>query len=130
MEVLKSKLPGAKVLLLTILLSIVTAVVYYTTYSGTRYMAWKGLYIMAGGIVVALLLILARLARFAPGLLLVTNFVALLFHVYHIYFFISSVMTGIQYSSFPLDFFVVFILFGVTLVMSIACVFMPLEEER
>ncbi len=129
-DVFKNRTAGMRALLVCICLSLVTACVYAGVYASTRYISWKGFIIMIAGAVLAFVLMLAKLQRFAPALLLVTNFAALLFHVYYIYFFISSVVTGIQFSGFPASFFVVFILFGLTLILSIACVFLPVEEKE
>ena len=49
--------------------------------------------------------------------------------MYDIYFYISSVATGIQFSGFPLEFFVNAVLYGLSLVLSIACVFMRQTAE-
>ena len=125
----QKKASGFPALVACIVLSAVTLCAYAFIYSRTRFMSWTGFGIMAAGIVLALVLIFAKLTRFAPGLLLLTNFAALLFHVYYIYFFISSVVTGIQFSGFPLDFYINFILFGLTLVLSIVCVFLPVEAD-
>ncbi len=128
-EVFQNKSKGFRALLACMALSLITAIVYAATYANTRYFSAPGLGIMIAGVALAALLIALKAQRFAPALLLATNFAALLFHVYSIYFFISSVVTGIQFSGFPPEFFIVFALFGLTLVLSIACVFLPVEEE-
>lgn len=128
-EMFQNKPKGFYALLGCMALSLVTVIVYASIYASTRYISWTGFWTMLAGIVVSAVLVVCKLQRFAPSVLLVTNFVALLYHVYYIYFFISSVVTGIQFSGFPPEFFVNFVLFGLTLVMSIACVFLPVEEE-
>ena len=55
---------------------------------------------------------------------------SLLFYVYYIYFYISSVVTGIQFSGFPLEFYVNVVLYVASLVLSIACVFMRQTAEE
>lgn len=127
--VFQNKASGFRATLGCIVLSAVTMVVYAIVYSSTRFMSWEGFGIMLAGIVVASGLILAKLHRFAPTVLLVTNFLALLFHIYRIYFFISSVITGIQFSGFPLDFYVNFVFMGLSLALSVACVFLPVDEN-
>lgn len=127
-DLFKNKASGFRGTLACIALAVVTAVVYAIIYSSSRFMSWTGFGIMLGGAVAAAVLVVLKLHRFAPALLLATNFVGLLFHVYYISFFITSVVTGIQYSEFPVSFFVNFILMGLTLVLSIACVFLPVDE--
>lgn len=124
-----NKAPGFRVLLCAIAASLVTAVAYAIIYSSTRFMSWAAFGILIGGAALALALVLCGLERFAPSVMLVASLIALMFHIYYIYFFISSVATGIQFSGFPLDFYVNFVLYGITLVLSIVCVFMPVEEK-
>lgn len=115
---------GFRVTLATTALSLVTALVYLAIYSSSRYMSWQAFGIMLGGVILTVLLILLKKERFAPSMLLLGNFLSLLFYVYYIYFYISSVVTGIQFSGFPLEFFVNIVLYVASLVLSIACVFM------
>ena len=128
-EVFKNKASGFRCVLACIVLSVITAVVYASIYSRTRFMSWAGFWIILGGAVLALGLVLLKLHRFVPTVLLATNFVGLLFHVYYISFFISSVVTGIQYSEFPINFFVNFFFMGASLVLSIVSVFLPVDEK-
>ena len=125
----QNKAPGFKVLLGAIAASAVTSAVYAAIYASTRFMSWAAFAFLLGGAAAGLCLVLFGLERFAPAALLVTSLVALMLHVYYIYFFISSVVTGIQFSGFPLDFYVNFVLYGITLVLSIVSVFMPVEEK-
>ena len=57
------------------------------------------------------------------------DFLAVLFFIYHIYFYVSSVATGIQFSGFPLEFFVNIGFLVVTIALSVVCVFMPQTAE-
>lgn len=125
---LKEKTSGYKMILATILMTIITLIVYVAIYRSSKYISWEGVRVLALGTVLAILLLWFRLQRFVPAVLLITSFGALLFHIYYIYFFISSVLTGIQFSGFPASFFVNFAFFGITVVMSIICVFLPVEK--
>lgn len=120
---------GFRVTLVTMALSVVTALVYMAIYSSSRYMSWQTFGIMVAGVVVAAALIGLKHVRFAPSALLLGDFLSLLFYVYYIYFYISSVATGIQFSGFPLEFFVNAALYGLSLVLSIVCVFMRQTVE-
>jgi len=124
----EGKETGYKQLLLTMLLSFITLVVYVTIYKSTKYISWEAVRILVFGLVLTAVLIYLKLERFAPTIMLLADFSALLFHIYYIYFFISSVVTGIQFSGFPISFFVNFVFFGITLLSSIICVFMPIEK--
>ena len=121
---------GFRVTLVTMALSLVTALVYLAIYSSSRYMSWQAFGIMVAGVAVAAVLIGLKQVRFAPSALLLGDFLSLLFYVYYIYFCISSVATGIQFSGFPLEFFVNAVLYGLSLVLSIACVFMRQTIEE
>lgn len=125
-----NKTLGFRVTLVTMVLSLVTALVYLAIYSSSRYMSWQAFGIMVAGVVVAAVLIALKQVRFAPSALLLGDFLSLLFYVYYIYFYISSVATGIQFSGFPLEFFVNAVLYGLSLVLSIACVFMRQTAEE
>lgn len=105
--------------------SVITMIVYAAIYASTRFMAREALLCMTGGVLLGLVLLFTNHERFAPSALLVGNFLGLLFYIYHIYFFVSSVVTGIQFSGFPPEFFVNAVMFGITLVLSIVCVFLP-----
>lgn len=128
-NILANKPLGFRVTLPATALSLVTALVYLAIYSSSRYMSWQAFGIMVGGVVLTALLILCKQERFAPSMLLLGDFLSLLFYVYYIYFYISSVVTGIQFSGFPLEFFVNIALYLASLVLSIASVFMRQSAE-
>lgn len=127
---LANKPLGFRVTLVATALSLVTALVYLAIYSSSRYMSWQAFGIMIAGVVLTVALIALKQARFAPSALLAGDFLSLLFYVYYIYFYVSSVVTGIQFSGFPLEFFVNIALYAASLVLSIACVFMRQTVEE
>lgn len=129
-NIMANKPVGFRVTLVTAVLSLITALVYMAIYSSSRYMSWQAFGIMVAGVVLAVALIALKQERFAPSALLVGDFLSLLFYVYYIYFYISSVVTGIQFSGFPMEFFVNIALYAVSLVLSIACVFMRQTAEE
>ena len=128
-EVFKNKAIGFRLTLVCIVFSLVTAAVYASIYSSTRYMSWAAVASIVIGVVLTAGLILAHQYRFAPTALMVCNFLALLFYIYYIYFFISSVVTGIQFSGFPLEFYVNIVFFAVMIILSVVCVFLPQTNE-
>ena len=119
-----NKAIGFKATLLAMLVSVVSIIVYASIYSSTRYMSWAAVGIMAAGIVASFCLILARQYRFVPTVLLVGDFIGFLFYVYYIYFYVSSVVTGIQFSGFPVSFFVNIAFMLVSVVLCVICIFM------
>lgn len=129
-NIMANKPVGFRVTLVAAALSLVTAFVYLAIYSSSRYMSWQAFGIMLAGVVLAVVLIALKQFRFAPSALLVGDFLSLLFYVYYIYFYISSVVTGIQFSGFPLEFFVNAVFYAVSLILSIACVFMRQTNEE
>ena len=128
--ILANKPAGFRVTLAATALSLVTALVYLALYSASRYMSWQAFGIMAAGVVLTAALIAIKQERFAPSALLLGDFLALLFFVYYIYFYISSVVTGIQFSGFSAEFYVTMALFVLSLALSIASVFMRQTEEE
>ena len=129
-NIMANKPLGFRVTLVAVALSLVTALVYLAIYSSSRYMSWQAFGIMIAGVVLSVVLIALKQERFAPSMLLVCDFLSLLFYVYYIYFYISSVVTGIQFSGFPLEFYVNVVLYVASLVLSIACVFMRQTAEE
>lgn len=129
-NIMANKPLGFRVTLVAAALSLVTALVYLAIYSSSRYMSWQAFGIMIAGVVLTVVLIALKQERFAPSMLLVCDFLSLLFYVYYIYFYISSVVTGIQFSGFPLEFYVNVVLYVASLVLSIACVFMRQTAEE
>ncbi len=129
-EYFAEKKYGFYVLLSSMLLSLITMIVYAASYGQTRYMSWAAFAILLVGIVLAAVLIVFRLYRFAPAVMLVTTLISLLLFIYYIYFFISSVLTGIQFSGFPPEFWASVIFFALSLVVSIVSVFTPLVDKK
>lgn len=129
-NIMANKPLGFRVTLVAAALSLVTALVYLAIYSSSRYMSWQAFGVMIAGVVLTVVLIALKQERFAPSMLLVCDFLSLLFYVYYIYFYISSVVTGIQFSGFPLEFYVNVVLYVASLVLSIACVFMRQTAEE
>lgn len=128
-ELMQNKAPGFRLTLVSILFSLVTAIVYAVIYSHSRYMSWAAFWVMLAGAALTVALIFLKQYRFAPALLMTTNFLSLLLFVYYIYFYISSVATGIQFSGFPPEFFVNIAFYVVALMLSVVCVFMKQTKE-
>ena len=129
-EYFADKKYGFYVLLSSMLLSLITMIVYAASFGRTRYMSWAAFAVLLVGIVLAAVLIVFKFQRFAPALMFVVTLVALMLFIYYIYFFVSSVMTGIQFSGFPPEFFATVIFFALSLVTSIVSIFTPLTDKK
>ena len=81
-----SKSYGFYVTLLAVVLSLVTLIVYTSSFGGSRYMSWAAFVIMIIGMVAGLAMPIFRLDKWVPAVLLVTNFVSFLLFVYYVYF--------------------------------------------
>lgn len=125
-----NKARGFRLTLIGIVLAVLTLIEYTIVYSSTRYMSWEAFWILAAGIALCAVLVLAKQYRFIPSALLASVFIAFLFYIYHIYFFISSVMVGIQFSGFPFSFYLNIACFVITLIVAIICVFQPQTEKK
>lgn len=129
-EYFSDKKYGFYVVLGTMLMSIITMIVYVAGYSKTRYMSWVAFALLIIACVITAALLVFKMYKLAPAALLACNFLSLLCFIYYIYFFVSSVMTGIQFSAFPPEFMATVIFYGITLVSSVACVFMPMVKDK
>ena len=96
---LEGKRFGFYVTLALIVLSIAMAAVYAGCYQATSYMSWKVFGCALGGALLALAFSFTKLAGWS-------NAVGLLFYIYSIYFYVSSVLVGIQGSVFSIQFLI------------------------
>lgn len=129
-EYFADKKPGFYVTLAAALISIITLIVYAVGYGSSRYMSWAAFWFILIGIVVAAALVALRLYRFAPAALFAANTLALCFFIYYIYYFVSSVVYGIQFSSFPPEFVSSVVMFVLAIVSSIVAIFMKQTDGK
>lgn len=129
-EYFADKKTGFYVTLAAALISIITLIVYAVGYGRTRYMSWEAFWIVLIGIVVAAALVALKLYRFAPAVLFGANTLALCFFAYHIYFFVSSVVYGIQFSAFPPEFIASVVMFVLAIISSIVAIFMKQTDGK
>ena len=100
-KLLENKSYGYYVTLVLSVLSVVIAVVYAVMYNGSRYMSVPAAILPIVGAVAAVGLgFVPGGAKAANAVLALCDFVALLFYIYGIYFYVSVVLVGIQASSF------------------------------
>ena len=125
----KNKPLGFYVTLGTLVLALITAVAYLLCYNNTdNFNVWSFVVLLVS-FVTGVVLVLVKQAKIAPYVLGLLNFVALLFYVYGIYYYVSVVLVGIDLDHFEPQFFVSTILFVVLQVAGVAAVFMKQEKE-
>ena len=129
-KLLGNKSYGYYITLALSVLSVVTAVVYLVMYNGSRYMSAPAAILPILGAVAAVGLGFVRGGgKAANAVLALCDFVALLFYIYGIYFYVSDVMVGIQASSFNSQFVICTVLFAVLLIANLINVFLKQEKE-
>ena len=129
-KLLENKAYGYYVTLALSVLSVVVAVVYAVLYSGSRYMSLPAVILPIVGAVAAVGLGFVRGGgKWANAVLALCDFVALLFYIYGIYFYVSVVLVGIQASSFNSQFVICTVLFVGLLIANLVNVFLKQEKE-
>ena len=129
-DLFAKKTVGFYVTLGTIVLALVTAIAYLLCYNNTDNFNLWAFVILLVSVVVTTLLVLLKQHKIAPYALGLLNFVALLFYVYGIYYYVSVVLVGIDLDHFEPEFFVSTILFVVLLGSSVTAIFMEQEKEE
>ena len=124
------KKAGFYVTLIAALISIVTLIVYVVGYGQTRYMSWEAFWCILIGVAAAGASVGLGIYRFAPAVLFAANTLAVCFFIYHIYFFVSSVVYGIQFSAFPPEFILSVVMFLLSVVSSIVAIFMKQTDGK
>lgn len=128
-EFFQNKRFGSYVTLSIAALLIITAIVYASCYANTAFISWASFIVLLVGAALTLLAYVLKLDRFAPAIALAGSMLALCFYIYGIYYFISSLIYGIQFSGIPPQLVATMVLFIGTLVLSIANVFFPQVKE-
>ena len=99
-------------------------------YSGSRYMEWPAVVAMLVGAAVSLVLMFTKKAGWANAVIAVADFVAFLYYVHGIYFYVSIVMVGIQATGFNSQFRVCTAMFAVLQVLNLVNVFLKQVKEE
>ncbi len=128
-KLMQGKSRGFCLTLALIVLSIVMAVVYAVLYSKSSYMSWKAFWAIIIGAVLALALAFTKLAKWSNAVVALGDFLGLLLYVYGIYFYVSSVMVGIQGSRFSSQFMVVTVGLAALFVLNLINVFLRQVKE-
>lgn len=126
----KNKPVGFYVTLGTIGLALITAIAYLLSYNNTdNFNVWAFVVLLVS-FVVSVVLVLLKQFKVVPYALGFLNFVAFLFYVYGIYYYVSVVLVGIDLDHFEPEFFVSTIAFVLLIVGSCASIFMKQVEEN
>ena len=129
-KLLENKSYGYYVTLVLSVLSVVAAAMYMVMYNGSRYMSMPAAILPIVGAVAAVGLGFVRGgAKAANAVLALCDFVALLFYIYGIYFYVSIVLVGIQASSFNSQFVTCTGAFAGLLIANVVNVFLKQEKE-
>ncbi len=126
----KTKIKGSFASSLLFILLIVTAIVYPFCYFGTDSMSWVSFALLVAAIVVRIVMKRKGLQLFIPVVVGVLTFLALLFYIYGIYWYVSVVLVGIDLDSFDLPFIVCTTLYSILFVLSIASIFAPCKVKE
>ena len=128
-DLFKNKPLGFYISLGTIGLSLITAITYLLCYNKTdNFNVWAFIILLVS-VVSSVVLVLLKQIKIAPYVFGLLNFLALLFYVYGIYYYVSIVLVGIDLDHFDPEFIVCTILFVVLLATSITSIFMKQVKE-
>ncbi len=117
------------VMLLVMVLTGITAYMYYVNYNKLEvYMSWPAVIAMAAGIVAALVLSIIGWDELAAGVLAVGNLIGLLLFAQAIYGYVVVVLVGIDLNSFDSSFITCAALFVASFIASIVTVFLPKKK--
>ena len=128
-DLFKNKPIGFYVSLGTIGLALITAITYFLCYNNTENFNVWSFVVLLISVVASVVLMLVKQVKVVPYVLGLLNFVALLFFVYGIYYYVSIVLVGIDLDHFDPEFIVCTIEFVILLVASIAAIFMKQVKE-
>lgn len=122
---------GFYVTLAAVVLAIITAIVYAVGYSNTpRFLSWPAFILLIAGAVVTLALAFFNLDEFGTGVMALCSLIALLLFAQIIYNYVVVVMVGIDLANFDPEFLASTILFALTFVVSVVCVFLPQNKPK
>ena len=127
-KLFQDKSYGFYVTLVLIALSILMAIVYAALYRSSSYMSWKAFAAILVG-AGALVLAFTKFAKWSNVFVALGDFAGLLLYAYAIYFYVSSIMVGIQGSSFSSQFIIVTAGLAVLFVVNLINVFLKQVKE-
>lgn len=126
---IEGKKPGFWVTVGLIVLSIVTAITYVACFTNTDEMNYFAFAFLLIGAVAGIGLIAFKKYTLATYVVAGCVFVALLFYIYAVYYYVSVVLVGIDEDHFSTEFIICTILFAVTFIGSLVDVFLGQTKE-
>lgn len=129
-KITEGKKPGFWVTVGLIVLSIITAITYIACFSNTDEMNYFAFAFLLVGAVAGIGLIAFKKYTLASYVVAGSIFIALLFYIYAVYYYVSVVMVGIDLDHFSTEFIICTILFLVAFVGGLVDVFMGQTKEK
>ncbi len=122
---LKDKSIGFYASLSLLVLFFVTAIVYPICYAGTVHISWVSFGLLLAALAVGCVLMYKGWYLYVPVALGILGFLALLFYIYGIYYYVSIVLVGIDLTSVDFPFILCTVLYSLIFVVSIVNIFLP-----
>ena len=123
-DFLKNKKPGFWVSVGLSVFSIIIAITYIACFRGTDEMSYWAFSFLLIGAVLGFALIALKKCEIAKYVIGSGIFVALLFYIYAVYYYISVVMVGIDLDHFSVEFIITTTMFIIGFVVSLVNVFL------
>lgn len=128
-EYLSDKKYGFYVVLATMVLSLITALVYTIGFSQIGFLSWQAIVSLFAGLVIAAGLLVLKQYSFVPGVLFASIVFAFIMVLYYVYdFIISSVFWG--NFAVPGQIIAAAVFFVLSIVASIVGVFAPIVNKE
>ncbi len=128
-EYLSDKSYGFYVVLVTMLLSLITVLVYSIGFGQIGFLSWQAIVSLIVGLVVAAGLLVLKQYKFVPAVLFVSIFFAFIMVLYYVYdFLISSVFWG--NFEVPVQIILAAVFFLLAIIASIVSVFAPIVNKE
>ena len=127
---LSTKRFGFFVLVGSIILSIITGIIYAVSYHAyANYMSWLGFWMFLAGGFVGLILCIFRQDEFAAGANAAGTFVGLCLFIRHIYMYVQNITVGLDVASVSTGFITCVVFISLAFVVSVVSIFLPKKKE-
>lgn len=126
----KKKSYGFYVTLAVIVMTIITMIVYSSSYGSIdRYMSWTAIWFMAIGLIAGLALSILNFGEWGAAVLGICNFIGLMQYITKIYNYVVVVLVGIDVNTFSSQFIGCTVCFAILIVLSVANIFFKQEKK-
>ncbi len=114
----------------SILLSIITGIVYAVSYHNyAHYMSWLGFWMFIIGAMGGVILSIFRLDEFAAGINAAGTFVGMCLFIRHIYMYVQSISGGLDVTGVSANFVSCVVFIALAFVVSVVSIFLPKKKE-